>query len=566
MNPPAPHRLSVVFCWHMHQPFYRDADSGRYALPWVYLHAMKDYTDMAAILEQTPEARAVVNFTPSLMVQIQDYAERIRAWLDRGEPLPDPLLAALAHDTGDYAPDERDWLLQACFRLNHERNLHRYPAYSRLWHLAEQCQGQDAIDYLGDNYFTDLVTWYHLAWLGETVRNSHFVARRLIEKARNFTAQDRRDLITLIASLLADIPGRYARLAESSRIELSTTPYAHPILPLLLDFNAARETVPDAAIPAENYPGGEIRAREHIELAKRVHQEHFGQTPRGCWPAEGAVSQAALDLLEAADFAWCASGEGVLHHSLGYNLREIQGGRELYRPWRTRDGGRLTCFFRDDRLSDLIGFEYQKWNSDDAVNHFVHELAGIHQRTQGEPAPIVAIIMDGENAWEHYAENGVPFLSSLYRAVADHGTFELTTFSDYLDRHDTAPALPRLVAGSWVYGNLSTWMGDAAKTHAWELLIEAKHVFDEAMASGRLSPEQEDAAREQLRICEGSDWCWWFGDYNPASAVRDFDRLYRAHLRKLHQLLGRPAPASLDTPISTGGGDAEGGGVMRRGV
>lgn len=549
----------------MHQPFYRDAETGRYHLPWVYLHAIKDYTDMAAILEQVPGARAVVNFVPSLLLQIQDYAERIRAWLDHGEALPDPLLAALAHEAGHYTPEERGWLLDACFRLNHERNLHRYPAYSRLWHLAEQCRSQDAMAYLGDNYFSDLVTWYHLAWLGETVRRTHFVAQRLIEKGRNFTAQDRRDLVTLIASLLVDIPERYRRLAESGKIELSTTPYAHPILPLLLDFRAAHETVPDAWIPDENYPDGEARAREHINLARCIHAQIFGRQARGCWPAEGAVSRAAVDLLEEAGFEWCATGEGVLHHSLGYNLREVQGARDLYHPWRTHENGRMVCFFRDDRLSDLIGFEYHKWKTEDAVAHFMQELLGIHHRTQGERAPVVAIIMDGENAWEHYVENGVPFLSSLYQAIAEHDALEFTTFADYLDAHGReVPVLPRLVAGSWVYGNLATWIGDPAKTRAWTLLIEAKHVFDKAMRSGRLSPEQQAAAREQLRICEGSDWFWWFGDYNPQSAVRDFDRLYRTHLRKLYHLLGHPVPVSLDVPISSGGGHAEGGGTMRR--
>ncbi len=567
MHPSAPRPLSVVFCWHMHQPFYRDAESGRYALPWVYLHAIKDYADMAAILEQVPGARAVVNFVPSLMLQIQDYATRIRAWLDQGEALPDPLLAALAHEDGNYSSAERAWLLKACFRLNHERNLHRYPAYSRLWHMARQCEDQQTLEYLGDNFFTDLVTWYHLAWLGETVRNTHFVARRLIEKASGFTAQDRRDLITLIAGLLADIPDRYRKLEQAGKIELSTTPYAHPILPLLLDFNSARETVPEAILPDENYPGGEERARDHIELARQVHERTFGHPPQGCWPAEGAVSQAAVDMLAAAGFSWCATGEGVLHHSLGCNVRDIQGGRDLYHPWRTRADGGMVCFFRDDRLSDLIGFEYQKWDARDAVANFVHELAAIHHRTQGEPAPVVSIIMDGENAWEHYAENGVPFLTALYQAIAEHESLELTTFSDYLAKCGAdIPALPRLVAGSWVYGNLATWIGDTAKTRGWELLIEAKHAFDEAIESGTLTPEQEAAAREQLRICEGSDWCWWFGDYNPESAVRDFDRLYRAHLRKLYQLIRRPAPASLDTPISAGGGDAEGGGTMRRGI
>ncbi len=559
------HKLSVVFCWHMHQPFYRDAESGRYALPWVYLHAMKDYTDMAAILEQVPGARAVVNVVPSLTIQIKDYAERIHAWLEHGGELPDPLLAALARSDGTFSKDERAWLLNICFRLNHDRNLHRYPAYNRLWHLAEQGRRQKVLDYLGNNYFIDLVTWYHLAWLGETVRHQHFVARRLIEKARNFSFQDRRELIALIASLLADIPERYRKLADAGIIELSTTPYAHPIIPLQLDFAAALETVPDAEIPPEPYPGGEARAKNHIKLAKRAHSETFGRPAQGCWPAEGAVSQKTVELLASAGFDWCATGEGVLHHSLGYNLREHQGGVDLYHPWRLGVRKKISCFFRDDRLSDLIGFEYQSWDTHDAVANFVHELAGIRHRTQGMPAPVVAIIMDGENAWEHYAENGLPFLSGLYQAIAEHSGFELTTFSDYLARHSRQPRLKHVTAGSWVYGNLSTWIGDEAKTRGWALLIEAKHAFDNAISKGGLAPEQLAAAEEQLRICEGSDWCWWFGDYNPGATVKDFDRLYRQHLRKLYQLLGELAPASLDVSVSEGGGDAEGGGAMRRG-
>ena len=565
MKKTAPHKLSVVFCWHMHQPFYRDAESGSYALPWVYLHAMKDYTDMAAILEQVPGARAVVNFVPSLTAQIDDYAERIRVWLDHGGELPDPLLAALAHTDGCFSNDTRHWLLETCFRLNHARNLHRYPAYSRLWNLAEQCRHHDGLDYLGDNYFTDLVTWYHLAWLGETVRNTHFIARRLIEKARNFTSQDRRDLITLIASLMADIPPRYRKLADMGKIEVSTTPYAHPIIPLQLDFKAALETVPDAMLPSTPYPGGKERAQEHIDLAKRAHAISFGHPARGCWPAEGAVSQATVDMLGQSGFDWCATGEGVLHHSLGYNVREHQGGSGLYHPWRTGKDGKIACFFRDDRLSDHIGFEYQSWDTNDAVANFIHELGGIHKRTLAEKAPVVSIIMDGENAWEHFHENGLPFLTSLYQAISEHKEFELTTFSEYLAHHAEQPRLKHLASGSWVYGNLSPWIGDAAKTRGWELLIAAKLAFDKAQEDGKLSDEKLAAAAEQLRICEGSDWCWWFGDYNPGPAVRDFDRLYRSHLRKLYQLIGTTVPTALEAPISAGGGSAEGGGTMRRG-
>ncbi len=556
--------LSVIFYWHMHQPFYREADTGRYHLPWVYLHAMKDYTDMAEILMQIPHAKAVMNYVPSLTHQIEDYATHLRGYLDGDiAEINDPLLAALAQQQ-DFDNASRTHLLEACFRLNHERNMHRYPAYSNLFNMAEHAKNTDSLDYLGDNYFSDLVTWYHLAWLGETVRQNNFVARRLIEKGRGFTSQDRRDLLILLASLLADIPHIHRKLVEAGKLELTTTPYAHPIMPLMLDFKTAHETVADALIPDESYPNGKARALDHIHKAQQSHQDVFGHQAKGCWPAEGAVCNDTLALLGQSGFDWCATGEAVLHHSLKYNLREQQGNRDLYHPWLVgEDDAQITCFFRDDKLSDLLGFEYSKWNTDDAINNFIHELADIRHRTQGMEAPVVAIIMDGENAWEHYHENALPFLTKLYQAVIEHPEFELTTFSDYLGEHPATDKLDNLTAGSWVYGNLSTWIGDHAKTKAWELLIAAKKVFDGEY--GSLSSEAQQAAIEQLRICEGSDWCWWFGDYNPSDAVRDFDQLYRTHLKKLYQLLGQAVPQSLDESISSGGGDAEGGGAMRRG-
>jgi len=557
--------LSVVFYWHMHQPFYREADSGRYHLPWVYLHAIKDYTDMAVILEQNPQAHAVINYVPSLTAQIEDYATSLRLYLDGVfHELADPLLAALASDKGCYSDKDRIFLLQSCFRLNHERNLHRYPDYSRLFTLSEQAKTHQSTEYLGNNYFTDLVTWYHLGWLAETVRRNNFVARRLIEKGRDFSYQDRRDLLTLIAGLLTEIPEKHRKLVESRRIELTTTPYAHPIIPLMLDFNAAKATVPDALIPKEPYPGGKQRAIEHITMARESHAALFGQVPSGVWPAEGAVCEGTLSLLGKAGFQWCATGESVLHHSLKSNLREQQGNRDLYHPWIVgKDDEAITCFFRDDRLSDLIGFEYSKWATHDAIANFMHELADIHHRTKGMKAPLVAIIMDGENAWEHFDQNALPFLEGLYQAIANHEDYNLTTFSAYLNKHPATHHLKHLTPGSWVYGNLSTWIGDKSKTRGWELLIEAKKAFDAHV--GTLGEKQQHAAAEQLRICEGSDWNWWFGDYNPSDAVRDFDRLYRQHLAKLYQLLGLPQSASLSNSISQGGGDAEGGGAMRRG-
>jgi len=338
------------------------------------------------------------------------------------------LLDLLARDDGLYSSEERSYLLEACFRIQHERNLYRYPGYSKLKALADFAIDKGSVDYLDHRFFTDLVTWYHLGWLAESVRDSHPVAQALFAKAGGFDWEDRRQLITLIAELLAEVTGRYAKLAAQGKIEISTTPYAHPILPLMLDFNTARETVADANIPLESYPGGRERAQEHISRAQTAHREHFGHAAVGCWPAEGAVSTASLALLGQAGLQWCATGEAVLHHSLGYNLRERQPDA-LYHPWQVGSGDNaISCFFRDDLLSDKIGFEYSKWATGDAVANLVHELLTVRHRAQGTANPVVLIAMDGENAWEHFDRNGMPFLRQMYQAVADHPDLQMTTF------------------------------------------------------------------------------------------------------------------------------------------
>jgi alpha-amylase/alpha-mannosidase (GH57 family) len=241
--------------------------------------------------------------------------------------------------------------------------------------------------------------------------------------------------------------------------------------------------------------------------------------------------------------------------------------RLLNRAW-SLPGGQLACYFRHDGLSDLIGFSYSKWHGDDAAANFVHELAAIAARTEGSPGRAVVVALDGENAWEHYPANGWHFLTAMYRALAEHSQLQLMTLAEFTDAQRAAgiaPAqLPRLRAGSWVYGTLSTWMGDPDKNRGWDLLCEAKRAYDEVVASGHLSPDERDRAERQLAACEASDWYWWFGDYNAAGAVRDFDELFRHQLTSLYRALGLTPPEQLQHPISVGRGDPEGGGVMRR--
>ena len=560
-------RLDLVFLWHMHQPDYRDHRSGEFVLPWVYLHALKDYTDMAAHLERHPRMKAVVNFVPVLAEQIESYV----AQFDRGE-FHDPLLRMLAAPDLDHlGAEERQALIQACFRSNHQTMLAPFPHYQRLHDIYRsltlpQAEGAptDVLDlcYLSGNYFTDLITWYHLAWTGETERRAWPLLTELMRKGVGFTRADRHGLLALLGEIMRKLLPRYRALAQAGQIELSSTPQTHPLAPLLLDFAAARDSIPDAPLPASPaYPGGAARVQAQIRAAQASHAQRFGAAPVGMWPAEGAVSEAFIAQLGTLDCRWAASGEGVLRASLTRSA--VEDATPAYRPWVLDAAPGLTLFFRDDRLSDLIGFEYSKWHGETAAHHLVGELEAILARAPAGETPVVCIILDGENAWEHYPYNGYYFFEELYARLEAHQEIRCTTFSELLQEGlPTRRNLPKLSAGSWVYGTLSTWIGDAEKNRAWDLLCAAKQAYDQALS--QLTQAEQDAATTQLAVCESSDWFWWFGDYNPAAAVSSFDRLYRRNLANLYELLKLPPPAELDHPISAGNRAALHDGTMRR--
>ncbi|MEW8013225.1 MAG: glycoside hydrolase family 57 protein [Candidatus Sedimenticola endophacoides] len=559
-------RLKVVLCWHMHQPDYRGPDHSDFQLPWVYLHGIKDYVDMAAHLENNPGARAVVNFAPILLEQLEEYIEQIRRWLDNGTRIGDPLLSALAGPGLPLDAQTRGELTRACLKANEKQLVQRFRTYQRLVGIAGMVSAhQESAMYLNDQYLADLLVWYHLAWMGEHARCNDLRVRSLEKKRIGFTPEDRRALIAAILDLLSSIVPRYKRLAEQGRIELSVTPYAHPIIPLLLDIRSARDAMPDVQLPGvENYPGGEERAHWHIRRGREIFFKHFGFYPAGCWPSEGAVNTDTLKVLEAEGFQWAASGQQVLHNTLARYHEGALRPNWVHNHYRLQ-GREMSCFFRDDGLSDLIGFTYADWHADDAVANLVQHMENIAVATENQSDSIVSIIMDGENAWEHYPRNGCFFLDGLYKALADHPRLALTTFSNYLSkRRKKADELSGLVAGSWVYGTFSNWIGDRDKNRGWEMLVEAKQAYDRVMASGRLTPEQREAVTLQLATCEGSDWFWWFGDYNPGGTVRDFESLFRSRLSHLYELLGEAPPEYLQHVFATGSGDPARGGVMRQ--
>ena len=558
-------RLPVILLWLMHQPQYRDPVNGRYALPWTYLHAIKDYTDMAAHLESNHAARCVVNFTPLLIEQLDEIAGSIAAHLASGSALPDPILALLGPESVPTDPAARLELLHGCLRAQRTQMIERFGPYLELATIAETLGTPERVSYASDQFVHDLAVWYHLAWVGETVRRVDPLIAHLTERGRDFTVEERRALLELIGKLVGQVIPRYRQLAERGQCELSVTPYGHPIIPLLLDFQCARDAVPGMALPKHPaYPGGAARSRWHIEEAIRVFSRAFGCVPAGCWPAEGAISAATLELLATTGgFRWAASSAGVLRNSLALtDAAAAQDPQAYNRPYRLGGTG-MSCFFRDDALSDLIGFTYATWHGDDAAANLVNELVQLARDYGQGGNHAVLIALDGENAWEHYPFNGYYFLRALYAQLADHPRLELTTLSDCLARGIQPAPLPRVSAGSWVHGTLGTWVGDAAKNRAWDLLCDAKEAYDRVMRE-MSDPARRAAAGRQLALCESSDWFWWFGDYNPADAVSQFDRLYRRQLLALYRRLDLTPPGVLALPIATGTGMPEHGGVMRR--
>ena len=559
-------RLPVVLCWHMHQPDYRGPGDGDFHLPWVYLHGIKDYVDMAAHLEAHPKARAVVNFVPTLLEQIAEYARQINAWLDGGHRIRDPLLAALAGPEVPAQAGERCALLRACKRANKTRLIDRFQPYRDLVEMSRMLeQHPERISYFSDQYVVDMLMWYHIAWMGESVRGHDLRLQALTEKARNLDDDDRRQIVTIIGELMDAIVPRYRRLAEQGKVELSVTPYAHAIMPLLIDFDSAREAIPEIQMPeSDGYPDGEHRVVWHVERGLQVFEDFFGFRPTGCWPGEGAVSAPTVEALQGSGFRWIASGQQVLRNSLERERKGELPRNWVHRPYKVADS-EFMMMFRDDGLSDLIGFTYSDWHAQDAVTNFIQHLEAIAANTADQEDALVAIIMDGENAWEYYPNNGGYFLSELYARLAEHPLLDLTTFSDFIQGL-TRPteSLKSLVTGSWVYGTLSTWIGDRDKNRAWDMLVDAKRVFDRVMESERLDSAERDAAEEQLAICEGSDWFWWFGDYNPGETVADFECLYRRQLGELYRLLGETPPAYLSEVFAHGSGAPDKGGVMRQ--
>lgn len=536
-------RFPVALLWHMHQPEYRV--EGRFHLPWVYLHGISSYSDMASHLEAIDGACAVVNFSPVLLDQLQDYTQRLaKTRRDRSVAVGDALLDAL-HFLPPIGPG-RAQLVRRCLPVHPNRRTDRHPEFRAVIERA-RAGAPESID---DATLSDLIVWFHLSWLGESLRGDER-AQRLYAQGRDYSPQLRGELVDLIADALAGLIPRYRALWDTGRVELSMTPYYHPLIPLLIDFGSGADNAPGATLPARAYPEGEERSRWHLREGRHRFAELFGREPAGCWPSEAALSEPTMSLLDELGFTWAASSQSVLSSTQAHAGRHDG---EPFHAWR-RDGQRLLAYFRDDGLSDRIGFAYKDWHADDAVADLARTLEHIADSGQRN---LVLIALDGENAWEYYADNGIHFLRGMYRRLATHPRLRLATLSQCTaEQSARARSLAPVRAGSWVHGQLLTWVGHSEKNRAWAMLMDARaHYLAQPLPSA--------AASAALGASEGSDWFWWPGASNPADSVSDFDALFRAHLSALYRALGETPPEELSRPFAEGrDGPVAAGGTMQ---
>lgn len=536
----------IAFLWHMHQPYYRDPYTGKMELPWTRMHGLKDYYGMVNILEEFPRVKATYNLVPSLLLQIEQY-------LGGGTGL---FMDVFRKDAGALSVEEIHFLVRHFFSANYQNLVKPYPRYRFLYDKKERLQharsGQPAWEKIFDTReIRDLQVWFTLCHFDETYKSGDPRVKELLEKGEGFTEADKRIIEEVETEILSKIIPEYTRFAEKGQVEISTTPFYHPILPLLLDPQEGRAANPSLPKYDLQFHWPED-ARRQIETALDYMKKTFGRVPVGIWPSEGSLSRETLDMFDDMGIKWTATDEANLAKSLGIQIDRdhrfhVRNPRDLYRSY-CLGGQKTRLFFRDRHLSDLIGFHYRGMPYRVAARDLVDRIK--HIDFPGEKHAVVPIILDGENAWEHYPGSGREFLKEVFRLIDSDEELETVTFSEAVELEKKPRILKQFKSGSWINGNFDIWIGDEEDRRGWRLLEKAWSMLE--AARGDLTPEQLKTAREYLAIAQGSDWFWWFGSENFTAELDIFDGLFRKNLQKVYDVAGKEVPVEFSVPVCGG--------------
>ncbi len=505
----------------------------RPVLPWVRLHAVRGYLDMLTAA-RVSGARMTFNFTPSLIKQLH-FAEQTNP--------PDEFAAVSLIPSRDLTEEQKRFILTHFFSINwavHVKQNSRYNSLlTKRGDRVTESTLKTALTEFALQDYTDLVALFNLSWIGFTKRKDTEV-RALIQKGRAYTQSDIEQILAIHQAALSEVIPGYKQLQKSGQIEISTSPYSHPILPLLCDTKAAAPDIPRQLLPSVPYQHPED-AERHLRVAAKVYREAWDEPPRGLWPSEGSVSNDALELAAQTGYKWLASDEAILARS--------EGGKSQLKQFTSYDWSRgqgsIRCYFRDHALSDAIGFRYSTMSATDATTEFIGHLETIERNTRGKAGRCVVIALDGENPWESYVDGGEGLLSELLSRIDSHQRLETMTFSEHME-FGTRERIKSIHAGSWIDSNFKIWIGDPEKNQAWTELGRARQVVEGLIAGDA----RIEAAWNWLLEAQSSDWFWWYGEPFHSAYDGHFDELFRAFLKAVYAAVGRQHPVSLNRPIA----------------
>ncbi|HYF50834.1 MAG TPA: glycoside hydrolase family 57 protein [Planctomycetota bacterium] len=550
--------IPLAIIWHQHQPYYKDLASGEMVLPWVRLHGIKDYYGMARLISEFPGVRCTINLVPSMLSQLVDYVEK---------DATDPFLRRTVIPADGLSVEDVRFILDHFFMAQWDRMIRPIPRYREL--LDKRRFDRRSAAVAAEDFTTqdlrDLQVWFNLAWFHPVSFEESEALRELHKKGSGFTEQDKAVVVSEQKKVLARVIPLHKELAGRRQVELTTTPFYHPILPLLCDMRSCQ-----IAMPTNPLPSGHVSLADDAEMqikrAVEYHKEMFGVAPEGMWPSEGSVSPEIVPLVARHGIKWIATDEQILGASIQQGLRGGMGKLDrpdlLYRPWSAQVGGaKLNIIFRDHHLSDLVGFQYQGWDGAAAADDFLLRVQASAMEAPAGGETLVSVILDGENCWEHYPDQGIGFLRSLYGKLenAKHNVMAVRV-SDFLHAHPPQHKIERLYSGSWINHDFYIWVGHQEDRRAWEYVYRAREdLIAATQARGKKAGAelaQTDIglahAWEELYIAEGSDWYWWYGDDHTSGNDDAFDNLFRTHLKNVYKFIGQQPPLFLNIPVKGG--------------
>ncbi|MBU0605195.1 MAG: glycoside hydrolase [Candidatus Omnitrophica bacterium] len=548
-------RLGVAFLWHMHQPFYKDPLSDKYLMPWVRLHGIKDYFPMARLVENFDNIRVTFNLVPSLVEQINDYVQN---------DVSDAYLDLTVKKASLLTLEDKVEILNHFFKVNFKQFIEPNPRFSELLIKkgVKPLTGtalKRMVKTFSKRDFLDLQVLFNLAWFHSISIDDDTQLNDLIRKGKNYNEGDKEYVVIKQKEIMSQILPLYRRLQDEGRIEITTTPFYHPILPLICDTSVAKISLPHSPLP-KKYSHPED-AEWQVEAAIKYHTEQFGAPPRGMWPSEGSVSDQMLDILTKKGIDWVATDEDILFNSLSLYDKNYKGQTEfdrriIYRPYTYKvDSRRITMIFRDKNLSDIISFNYHSWDQDEAARDLINHCNNVGERMRRDnDRGLLTIVMDGENAWEYFDDNGRLFFETLYAGLDKQELIGSTTVSDFLELESSKRSITKVFPGSWINHNFDIWIGQEQDNMSWDYLNRVRKDLVKFTKEAEDDPGVDGvsiaSAWRELYIAEGSDWNWWYTGKAHTGKENPFDKLYRTHLKNIYRLLKKPIPDFLKISIA----------------